>query len=279
MTRDPDPSPPAPSPAAERLAEEHGLDTEQLRGTGKDGRLLQRDVMAALENLARDEDEGSERRRSSPERWPEAPPLAAQLAVEEVDLGRLTQLIERWGPSFRARHGLELGLRSFLVKAIVEALATVPDANVQLHQGSPQRNEYYDVALATPGPGVPRAPVLRSPQRKGFGEIEGELARFERQVRDGSLPAEAETGAVITLHWREGLLLSSVSIEPPQTLALAVHRVQPRPVVRAGAVVIRPVTQLALGWDPRALDGATAAALLGRIAELLAQPERLWLGL
>jgi 2-oxoglutarate dehydrogenase E2 component (dihydrolipoamide succinyltransferase) len=235
--------------------------------------------MATLANLAQDDDDGDRQVAPEPERWPGAPPPAAQLAVEEVDLGRVTQLIDRWRPAFRARHGLELGLRSFLIKAVVDGLAAVPDANVQLHEGAPQRNRYYDVAIAMVGPKGPCAPVLRSPQRKGFSELEGELARFERQVQDGSLPAEAETGAVITLHQRERLLLSSVALTAPQTLALAIHRVQPRPVVSGGAVVVRPVTQLALGWDPRALDAELATTLLERIAAGLAQPERLWLGI
>ena len=135
--------------------------------------------------------------------------------------------------------------------------------------------------MTIPTSGGTRAPVLRSPQRKSFAEIEGELARFSRQGADGSLPAEAETGAVITLHRRAGLLLSTVPLEHPQCLALAVHRVQPTPVVIQGPagpiVAIRPVCMLSLGWDPRAMGVADAAALLGRVREGLKHPERLWL--
>jgi len=276
------PETPAPSPAAQKLAKEHGIDTDALQGSGEGGRLLQRDVMAALANLAEDTD-GDEREAAEPGEpgagGPPSPP--PQVAVEEADLGRLLQLIERWGPAFEARHGLELGLRSFVVKAVVDALAAVPEANVHLHGERAEPTQYFDVAVTTPGPRGERPPVLRSPQRKSFAEIEGELARFERQVADDSLPVEAETGAVVTVHERRGLLLSTLPLEAPQCVALGVHRIRRLPRVVDGAagpeLAPRPVCALALAWEPRALDAGLAARLLTRVREGLEHPERLWL--
>ncbi len=280
--RESDQDTPPPTPAARKLAEEHGLDTERLRGTGEGGRLLQRDVMAALANLA-DDDDGEERASEDAD-WAAAPSSSEpppELAVEQVDVSRLARLIERFGPAFHTRHGLELGLDSFVIKAVVEALASVPDSNVQLHEGRPQRNQYYDVAITLSGPGGDRTPVLRSPQRKGIAELQGELARFSRQVQDGSLPAEAETGAVITLHRRDAVLQSTVPLAPPQCLALAIHRIHDAPVVVAApqgqVVTVRPVCRVSLAWQPRAVSAALASALLRRIKQGLEQPERLWL--
>lgn len=280
--RDPAQDAPALSPAARKLAEEHGLDPQGLQGTGEGGRLLQRDVMAALANLAA-EDEGDERAGEdagwASEQVAAAP--QARIAVERVDVSHLRRLLDRFGSAFEARHGLALSLEPFVIKAVIDALAAVPDANVQLHEGRPQRNQYYDVAITTPGPSGERTPVLRSPQRKGFAEIQGELARFARQVHDGSLPAEAETGAVLTLHQRGKVLLSTVPLEPPQCLALAVHRVHDAPAVVAGPegpfLAVRPICHISLAWDPRALSADLAHALLARIQQGLEQPERLWL--
>jgi 2-oxoglutarate dehydrogenase E2 component (dihydrolipoamide succinyltransferase) len=280
--RDPAQDSPTPSPAARKLAEEHGLDPQHLQGTGEGGRLLQRDVMAALANLAND-DEGDEHASTSlswsSDQTAVAPP--PQHAVERVDVSRLQGLLGRFGPAFEARHGLSLGLEPFVIKAVVGALAAVPDANVQLHEGRPQRNQYYDVAIVTPGPQGDRTPVLRSPQRKGFAEIQGELARFARQVHDGSLPAEAETGAVLTLHQRGAVLLGTVPLDPPQCLAMALHRVHDAPVIVPGpqgpGVGVRPICHVSLAWDPRALSATLADTLLARIKQGLEQPERLWL--
>ncbi len=256
-------------------------------GVGQDGRLLQRDVMTALENLAREDDRDERAPRSGLDNGlrASAQAPAPQLAVEAVDLGQLQNLQHRWGPSFEARHGLALGHWSFVVKAVVEALATVPDANVQLHHGKPQRNNYYDVAITFEGPKGTMAPVIRSAQRKGMAAVEGELARFARQVEDGSLPAEDQTGAVITLYDRasSGLMLSTAPLVPPQCLALAVHATRDRPVVVSSGpqarahVAIRPMCYLSLSWDPRALNVELAARLLARTKDCLEHPERLLL--
>jgi 2-oxoglutarate dehydrogenase E2 component (dihydrolipoamide succinyltransferase) len=278
---DQDKQPPAPSPAAQRLAAEHGLDTESIEGSGEGGRLLQRDVMAALQNLA-DEDEPDTSPSpllALPEDLAGAP--APQVAVEEVELSGVQRILTRWSRAFEDRHGLPPSLDSFVIKAIVEALVAEPDANVQLRDGRPERNQYYDLAVTIPSQRGLRTPVLRSPQRKGIAELEGELARFRRQVRDGSLPAESETGAVLTLHRRPGLLSSSPPLHAPQCLALALHRVQDRPVVVPGLegplVAVRPVCSITAAWDPRAVEIEGITALLGHIKRGLEQPERLWL--
>lgn len=251
-------------------------------GVTEGAALLQRDVMAALEGLAEDDEREEDGlvERPHPDTLP-APPQ--QVAVELVDFGRLEAIRGRWGSSFEARHGLVLGTSSFVIKAVVEALAAVPDANVQLHQGGALRNNYYDIAVTFPGTDGAQRPVIRSAQRKGMAAIAGELARFARQAADGSIPAEDQTGAVITVHDRAatGLLWSSPPLEPPQCLALAVHAARQQAVAleaepgAAARVTVRPVAHLVLAWDPRAMSVETAAQLLSRIKACLEQPERL----
>jgi 2-oxoglutarate dehydrogenase E2 component (dihydrolipoamide succinyltransferase) len=262
--RTPDPAAPPPSVPAE------------------EGRTLEREVRAVLENLASDDDlaERGEAWAAPPDPT-EGHPWLPQLAVEEIDFSLPIGLCTRWAAAFEARHELRLDPWALLVKAVASALSEVPEANVQISQGRAQRTGCFDVAVTLSGRQGLRTPVLRDALRMGVPTVAAELARFAREVAEGVLPPASETGAVITLHDRQdsGLLLSTAPLIPPQCLALVVHAVRPRPTALPGpggpTLAVRPLCPVALTWDPRAMSAATAARFLRRVREVMEHPERL----
>ncbi len=293
------------TPAVRKLVKELKLDPTQIKGTGKDGRILKSDVMAYLD--AREpsdspEDSGSigksvtaaapsgERpeqrvamtrlRARIAERLVEAQTNAAILTTfNEVDLSAVNRLRAEYRDSFEKKHDVRLGFMSFFIKASIEALKRFTAVNASVDGTDIIYHGYYDIGVAVGSPRGLVVPVLRDVDQMSFADIEKTIKQYGQKAKDGSLSYEDLNGGTFTISngGIYGSMLSTPILNPPQSAILGMHNIQQRPVVVDGEIVIRPMMYLALSYDHRIIDGKEAVQFLVTIKECLEDPARLLL--
>ena len=198
----------------------------------------------------------------------------------EADMSAVMTLRKQLQDSFVARHGLKLGFMSFFVKAVVDALKSVPQINARLEGEELVQNHFYDIGVAVGTDKGLVVPVIRDCDTRSFADIEQAIADAAKKARDGKLVIEDLQGGVFTISngGIYGSLLSTPILNPPQSGILGMHTIQERPVAVNGQVVIRPMMYLALSYDHRVVDGKEAVTFLVRVKECLENPARLLLG-
>jgi 2-oxoglutarate dehydrogenase E2 component (dihydrolipoamide succinyltransferase) len=219
-------------------------------------------------------------RRRIAERLKEAQNTAAMLTTyNEADMSAVMELRKRYREVFEKRHGVRLGFMSFFVKASVNALQAFPAVNAEIDGEEIVYKHYYDVGVAVGTESGLVVPVVRDADRRGFAELEKEIAELGLKARDGKLAMEELVGGTFTISngGVYGSLMSSPILNPPQVGILGMHKIQERPVVLDGQIVARPMMYLALSYDHRIVDGREAVSFLVRIKECLEDPERLLL--
>jgi 2-oxoglutarate dehydrogenase E2 component (dihydrolipoamide succinyltransferase) len=205
---------------------------------------------------------------------------AAMLTTfNEVDMSAVMQLRSRYQENFQKRHGIKLGFMSFFVKAVVDALQSVPAINARLDGDDLIENHFFDIGVAV---GTERGlvvPVIRDADKKSFAQLEQDVAKFAAKAREGKLQLGELTGGVFTITngGIYGSLLSTPILNPPQSGILGMHKVQNRPVAIGEKVEIRPMMYLALSYDHRVVDGQEAVSFLVRVKECIEDPSRLLL--
>jgi 2-oxoglutarate dehydrogenase E2 component (dihydrolipoamide succinyltransferase) len=291
----------AMAPAVRRLVEDYNLDSASIGGTGKDGRLTKADVLSAIEagtakvkgaaqavagtaKAVRTEERVrmTRLRQTIARRLKEAQNTAAMLTTfNDVDMTAVMEARNRYKDSFEKKHGVRLGFMSFFVKACALAATDIPSVNGRIEGDEIVFHDYFDVGVAVSGPGGLVVPVLRDAQAKGFAQIELEIADFGRRARDGQLKIDELQGGTFTISNGGvfGSLLSTPILNPPQSGVLGMHRIEERPVVVKGQIVVRPMMYLALSYDHRLIDGREAVTFLVRVKEALEDPTRLLIDL
>ncbi len=289
------------SPAARKLAEEKGVSTEGMAGSGKDGRVTKADIAAApaaapavapkpaapaqpsgpRANATREERVRMSRlRKRIAERLKEAQNTAAMLTTfNEVDMTAIMALRERVKDQFEKKHGAKLGFMSFFVKACIQALKEVPAVNAEIDGDDIVYKNYYHMGVAVGTPQGLVVPVVRDADQLSFAGIEQAIAELGRKARDGKLTMEDLTGGTFTISngGIYGSLMSTPIINPPQSAILGMHKIQQRPMVVNGEIKVRPMMYLAVSYDHRIIDGREAVTFLVRVKECLEDPERLLL--
>ena len=303
------------SPAARKLAEEQGLDIARVQGTGRDGRITKDDVAQYVVE-ERPTPPPPERRPKVAEPTPAAAPefdpegvaerverrvpmtrLRASIArrlvqaqhnaamlttFNEVDMSPVMALRRKYQDEFRARHnGTRLGFMSFFVRASVEALKRFPAVNASIDGDDIVYHGYYDIGVAVSTERGLVVPVVRDADALGMAQIEDQINEYGEKARSGKLTIEEMTGGTFTLSNGGifGSLLSTPILNPPQTGILGMHKIQERPVVQDGEIVVRPMMYLALSYDHRLIDGSDAVRFLVAIKGLLEDPARILLEL
>lgn len=220
----------------------------------------------------------SRRRQTIARRLVEAQHSAAMLTTfNEVDMSAVMALRTRRKDSFKERYGVGLGFMSFFTKAVVGALKAFPMVNAEIQDDEVVLKHYYDIGVAV---GVEEGlvvPVVRDADRKSFAQIEQEIGELAQRARTGTLSlAELQGGTfTITNGGVYGSLLSTPILNAPQVGILGMHKIEQRPVVIDGQIVIRPMMYVALSYDHRLIDGSTAVRFLVRVKELIEDPEAL----
>ena len=222
----------------------------------------------------------SRRRRTIAERLVEAQRTAAMLTTfNDVDMTAVLELRAHRKEAFKQRHGVGLGFMSFFTKAVVGALKAFPYLNAEIQGDEIVLKHYYDIGIAVAAEEGLVVPVVRDADRKGFAEIEHEIADFAQRVAANTLTLDDLRGGTFTITNGGvfGSLLSTPILSPPQVGILGMHRIEERPVARGGQVVIRPMMYLALSYDHRLVDGREAVQFLVRVKELVEDPQALLL--
>ena len=297
------------SPAARKLALENDIDTEGLRGTGRGGRVTKTDVGTMLKVGDRDLDgvppssadlglefdtgasgERVERRvpmtrlrASLARRLVEGQQTAATLTTfNEVDMSPIQRIREKYQQEFQqSHHGTRLGFMSFFVRASVEALKRFPSVNASIDENDIVYHGYYDIGVAVSSERGLVVPVIRDADALGLAQIEDQVSEYGGKARDGKLSLEDLQGGTFTISNGGvfGSLMSTPVLNPPQTAILGMHKIQDRPVVEDGEIVVRPMMYLALSYDHRLIDGQEAVRFLVTIKGMIEDPARILLEL
>ena len=299
------------SPAVRRAVLEHGVDPSTIKGTGKDGRLTKEDVLAAAEAKSKGGaapapasapaatapaaapastggTRGSERvkmtrmRQTIAKRLKAAQDNAAMLTTfNDVDMSAVIEARDKYKDLFAKKHDIRLGFMGFFAKAACLALKDVPAVNAYIDGDEIIYHDYVDISVAVSAPNGLVVPVIRDADKKGFARIEQDIADFGARAKAGTLTMEDMTGGTFTISNGGvfGSLMSTPIINPPQSAVLGLHRIEDRPVVRNGQIVIRPMMYLALSYDHRLIDGREAVTALKIIKEAIEDPTRMLIDL
>ena len=224
----------------------------------------------------------SRRRQTIAARLVEAQRTAAMLTTfNEVDMSAVLALRARRRDAFRERHGVGLGFMSFFTRAVVGGLKAFPRLNAEVSADGTEMvlKRYYDIGIAVGAEEGLVVPVVRDADRKTFPEIEREIGALAEKARSNSLTLDDLRGGTFTITNGGvfGSLLSTPILSTPQVGILGMHKIQERPMVVGGEVVVRPMMYLALSYDHRIVDGREAVQFLVRLKELLEDPEALLL--
>ncbi|MFK4824732.1 2-oxoglutarate dehydrogenase complex dihydrolipoyllysine-residue succinyltransferase [Paenochrobactrum sp. BZR 588] len=294
----------APAPSAAKLLAESGLAADQVAGSGKRGQVLKGDVLDAVAKgiaaapvaapaVARAAspagDEAREERvkmtrlrQTIARRLKDAQNTAAMLTTyNEVDMSAVMDLRKRYKDIFEKKHGVKLGFMGFFTKAVTHALKEIPAVNAEIDGNDIIYKNFAHVGMAVGTDKGLVVPVIRDADQLSIAGVEKELGRLAKSARDGSLSVADMQGGTFTITngGVYGSLMSSPILNAPQSGILGMHKIQERPVVVGGQIVIRPMMYLALSYDHRIVDGKEAVTFLVRVKDSLEDPERLVLDL
>lgn len=302
------------SPLARKIAEEHGIDLSGVEGSGPSGRIVRKDVEAAMDSGSSEakqrEDRGKD--RSAPSPAPVPPPGAtlearsvslsnmrrtiAKRLVEskqtiphyqvtvEADMGALLELREQLNTQLESQ-GVKLSVNDFLVRACALAMHQHPYVNSQWNESKDgvsieiQEDVNVGVAVALPeerGGGLVVA-TLRNADRMGLRQISHETRRLAKKAREKGLTTEEMSDTTFTISnlGMFGVDHFTAIINPPNAAILAVGAAIEKPVVKDGQIIVGHRMAMTMSSDHRIVDGAMAAQYLQTVKQLLEQPATL----
>jgi 2-oxoglutarate dehydrogenase E2 component (dihydrolipoamide succinyltransferase) len=297
-----------PAPSAAKLLAENNVSADQVDGSGKRGQVLKGDVIAAVAkgitatpaaaaepvkvvaraasseaDAPREERVKMTRlRQTIAKRLKDAQNTAAMLTTyNEVDMSAVMDLRNRYKDLFEKKHGVKLGFMGFFTKAVTHALKELPAVNAEIDGTDIIYKNYCHIGVAVGTDKGLVVPVVRDADQMSIAEIEKDIGRLGKLARDGALSMADMQGGTFTISngGVYGSLMSSPILNAPQSGILGMHKIQERPVVVGGQIVIRPMMYLALSYDHRMVDGKEAVTFLVRVKDSLEDPERLVLDL
>ena len=291
----------ATSPAVRRMLSANDLNPSAIQGSGKDGRVTKDDVTDFINAQRHSSTKGDVQAPAMPissaqreerrvpmsrlrakvaERLVEAQHSAAMLTTfNEINLQAVMDLRAQYKDVFEKKYAVKLGFMSFFTKAVVESLKRFPVVNASVDGHDIIYHNYYDVGIAVTTERGLVVPVVRNADQLSLADIESTISDCATRARSGKLTLEELQGGTFTITNGGvfGSLLSTPIINPPQTGILGMHKIQERPVVEKGQIVIRPMMYVALSYDHRLIDGKDSVQFLVSVKELLEDPARLLL--
>ncbi len=288
-----------PSPSAQKILDEKGVNPAAVNGSGKDGRITKEDALHASASIAKTpavavetishvafsrearSEKMSNLRKTVAKRLVAAKNETAMLTTfNEVDMKPIMDIRKKYKDAFKDKHEIGLGFMSFFTKAVCEALREFPAVNSYIHGEEVEYHDFCDISIAVSAPKGLVVPVIRNAESLSLAEIEKEVARLAGKARDNKLSIEEMTGGTFTLTNGGvfGSMMSTPIINPPQSAILGMHNIVERAVVVNGEIVIRPMMYVALSYDHRIIDGRESVSFLVKVKQLLEDPIRLMLG-
>lgn len=304
------------SPAVRKLIADNGLDISQIKGSGKDGRIVKSDVLNYMDHIKTvagqesqpaapvtpltpladssvvrapiiSDDERTEKRvpmsrlrQRVAERLKDAQNTAAILTTfNEVNMKPVMDLRKKYQEKFLERHNVKLGIMSFFTKAVVEALKQFPIINATVDGSDIIYHGYYDIGIAV---GTPRGlvvPILRNVDTMSFADVELSIRDFGQRAKEGRLSLDELSGGTFSISngGVYGSMLSTPILNPPQSAILGMHNIVERPMVENGEIVVRPMMYVALSYDHRIIDGHDAVLFLVAVKQIIEDPTRMLL--
>lgn len=278
------------TPVAKSIMADKKLAPTEVKGSGEGGRIMKKDVLAALENPGRiggaisrndDRKKMSNLRKTVSRRLVEAKNSTAMLTTfNEVDMTNIMAIRNKYKDTFKEQHGVNLGFMSFFTKACCYALLEWPAVNAYIDGDDIIYHDYCDISIAVSAPKGLVVPVIRNAESLGMAEIESTIKELATKARDNKLTIDEMTGGTFTITNGGvfGSLMSTPIINIPQSAILGMHKIQDRPMVIDGKIEVRPMMYLALSYDHRIIDGRESVSFLVRVKELLENPELLLMG-
>jgi 2-oxoglutarate dehydrogenase E2 component (dihydrolipoamide succinyltransferase) len=288
----------AAAPSAAKILAEKNISSDQVAGSGRDGRITKGDALSASAGGAKSAplptaqipmgDRPEERvpmsrlRARIAERLLESQANNAILTTfNEVNMDPVIAIRNKYKDQFEKVHGVKLGFMSFFVKAATHALKKFPLLNASVDGNDIVYHGYFDIGIAVSSPRGLVVPILRDVDQMNLADIEKKIAEFGAKAREGKLSIEELTGGTFSISNGGvfGSMLSTPIINPPQSAILGIHATKDRAVVENGQVVVRPINYLALSYDHRIIDGREAVLGLVAMKDALEDPARLLLDL
>lgn len=286
-----------PSVAASKIMAENGINSKQLNGSGKDGRITKQDVLAALSNglpnvqsvlsntwkgdRIQERNKMSNLRKVVARRLVSVKNETAMLTTfNEVDMSAIYDIRARYKDKFKEVYGTNIGFMSFFTKAVCEALYHYPSVNGMIDGEEIVHHKYCDIGIAVSAPKGLMVPVLRNAELMSLAEIEKGIKELAVKARDGKLAIPDMEGGTFTITNGGvfGSMMSTPIINPPQSAILGMHNVVERPMAINGKVEIRPMMYVALSYDHRIIDGRESVGFLVKVKEMLENPNRMMFG-
>ena len=281
------------SPAVRKMVAEKKIDLEQVKPTGKDGRILKGDLISMMganpqpnqRKIQFGEEERikmSRLRQTIAKRLKEAQENAAMLTTfNEVDMSGIMSMRKENQGDFQARYGIKLGFMSFFVKACVVGLKLFPAINAEIEGQEIIYKNYYNISFAVGTEKGLVVPVLKNADEMSFADIEKEIKNLSEKAKNNSLVIEDLQGGTFTISngGVYGSMLSTPILNPPQSGVLGMHNIVERPVVQDNEIKVKPIMYLALSYDHRIIDGKDSVSFLKTVKENLEDPRRLFLNI
>ena len=295
------------SPSAKKMMVENNITSNDLIGSGKQGRILKEDVKNYLNhqgNIAPEDNyekepkinypiESQDRsleevkrmsrlRQTIAERLKSAQNTAAILTTyNEIDMTEVIKMRKTYKDEFEVKHSVKLGFMSFFIKACCHALLEIPEVNAEIRGTDIVYKNYVNMGVAVGTENGLVVPVINNANKLSFSDLEKNLNQLSLKARNGNLTISDMSGGTFTISngGVYGSLMSSPILNPPQSGILGMHKIQERPIALSGEVVIRPMMYLALSYDHRIVDGKGAVTFLVRVKEALEDPRRLLMDL
>ena len=279
------------SPAVRKIVKEKNIDTKNVSGSGKEGRILKGDLINLMGSAPKPSDRkikyGQEERirmtrlrMTIAKRLKQAQQTAAILTTfNEVDMSSIIQMRKDYQEDFKSRFGTKLGFMSFFVKACIVGLKDFPAINAEIDNEEIVYKNYYNISFAVATDRGLVVPVLKNADELSFADIEKNIKTISEKARDGKLTVEDLQGGTFTISngGVYGSMLSTPILNVPQSGVLGMHNVIERPISVNGEVKIKPMMYLALSYDHRIIDGKDSVSFLKCIKENLEDPRRLFL--
>ncbi|MBU2658092.1 dihydrolipoamide acetyltransferase family protein [Bacillus cabrialesii] len=296
------------SPAVLHLAGEHGIDLDQVTGTGSGGRITRKDIQRIIETggvqePAEEPKTAAPAPESAPKPEPkeevsypasaagdkEIPVTAVRKAIAsnmkrskteiphawtmmEVDVTNMVAYRNSIKDSFKKTEGFNLTFFAFFVKAVAQALKEFPQMNSMWAGDKIIQKKDINISIAVATEDSLFVPVIKNADEKTIKGIAREITDLAKKVRDGKLSADDMQGGTFTVNntGSFGSVQSMGIINYPQAAILQVESIVKRPVVMEhGMIAVRDMVNLCLSLDHRVLDGLVCGRFLGRVKQIL----------
>jgi 2-oxoglutarate dehydrogenase complex dihydrolipoamide succinyltransferase (E2) component len=282
------------SPLVRRLAREHFIDLRLINGRGRNNRITKEDILDYIQKrheidqrpgfvwpTAEDEEVipiTGVRKVISEHMVKSAFTIPHVTTFDECDMSKLVAWRKNYVDMIEKRHGVRITFMPFIAKAIIFAAKEYPWINAHNMGDTMRVKKYFNIGMAVARENSLIVPVIKHCEQKSILQIAKDMKELGDKANADKLSMDEISGGTITITNAGvyGATASTPIIAAPQVAILGVHKIQEKPVVRDGQIVIRPILNFGMSFDHRVVDGGYAVQFLRRMIEFLEDPDS-WL--